>query len=381
LNRKNPRQAIFLDRDGVISKEIDLLCKPSQIELISGAAEAIKLINRSGYLAIIVTNQPVIARNLCSIDELNTIHNTLETLLGKEHAFVDAIYYCPHHPHSGYPEERKEYKIECECRKPKPGMLLKAALEMYNLNGVDINSIADVPSGTGLGSSSSFTVGLLNAIKAYQNIAVSHELLASKACHIEIDVLKSPIGKQDQYAAAYGGLNFISFHPDETVNVEKIIMNPVKKKELEENLIMIYTGDVRSANTILQQQSIAIEESDKFDSQEKMVSLAYDLKNVLENNQIDEFGRILHEGWLLKKSLISSISNTLIDDIYNKGIGAGALGGKLLGAGGGGFVLFYCPKEKQESFRLKMKDFREFKFGFDNFGSKIIYIGDNDNGL
>ncbi len=259
--------------------------------------------------------------------------------------------------------------------------IFKSALEMYNLKGVDINSIADVPSGTGLGSSSSFTVGLLNAIKAYQNIAVSQELLASKACYIEIDVLKSPIGKQDQYAAAYGGLNFITFHPDETVNVEKIIMNPLKKKELEENLIMIYTGDVRSANTILQQQSIAIEESDKFDSQEKMVNLAYDLKSVLEKNQIDEFGRILHEGWLLKKSLISSISNTLIDDIYNQGIKAGALGGKLLGAGGGGFVLFYCPKEKQESFRLMMKDYREFDFGFDNFGSKIIYIGENNNGL
>jgi D,D-heptose 1,7-bisphosphate phosphatase len=142
LNRKNPRQAIFLDRDGVISKEIDLLCKPSQIELISGAAEAIKLINRSGYLAIIVTNQPVIARNLCSIDELNTIHNTLETLLGKEHAFVDAIYYCPHHPHSGYPEERKEYKIECECRKPKPGMLLKAALE-WNIDMTNSYMIGD----------------------------------------------------------------------------------------------------------------------------------------------------------------------------------------------------------------------------------------------
>lgn len=259
--------------------------------------------------------------------------------------------------------------------------IFKSALEMYNLTGVDINSIADAPSGTGLGSSSSFTVGLLNAIKAYQNIAVSQELLASKACHIEIDLLKSPIGKQDQYAAAYGGLNFITFNPDETVNVEKIIMNPVKKKELEENLIMIYTGDVRFANTILQQQSMAIEETEKFDCQEKMVKLAYDLKSVLEKNQIDEFGRILHEGWLLKKSLIHSISNTSIDDIYQKGIHAGALGGKLLGAGGGGFILFYCPKEKQESFRLKMKDYREFSFGFDNFGSKIIYIGENDNGL
>jgi len=127
LNKINKRKAIFLDRDGVISKEIDLLKAPDQLELIQGAAEAIKLINQSGYLAIIVTNQPVIARNLCSLDELNVIHSTLETLLGREHAFVDSIYYCPHHPDGGYPEERKEYKILCECRKPKPGMIIQAS--------------------------------------------------------------------------------------------------------------------------------------------------------------------------------------------------------------------------------------------------------------
>jgi len=256
--------------------------------------------------------------------------------------------------------------------------IFKAALDMYNITGVDINSIADVPSGTGLGSSSSFTVGLLNAIKAYQNRAVSQEVLALRACHIEMELLKSPIGKQDQYAAAYGGLNFMTFYPDETVNVEKIIMNPQKKQELDENLIMIYTGDVRSANSILEQQNIAIEEEDKFKCQEKMVRLAFDLKKVLEMNNIDDFGRILHEGWLLKKSLIKSISSTSIDDIYAKGIQAGALGGKLLGAGGGGFILFYCPKEKQENFRECMKNYRELKFGFDHFGSKIIYIGNND---
>lgn len=127
LNRANPRPAIFLDRDGTISKEINLLNKPEQLELIEGAAEAIRLINKSDYLAVIVTNQPVIARNLCSIEELEYIHATLETMLGREGAYVNAIYYCPHHPDKGYPEERPEYKIDCECRKPKPGMLLQAA--------------------------------------------------------------------------------------------------------------------------------------------------------------------------------------------------------------------------------------------------------------
>ena len=133
LNKQYQRKAIFMDRDGVISKEINLLNNPKQLELIPGATEAIKMINKSGYLSIIVTNQPVIARNLCSINELNIIHNTLETMIGKENAFLDAIYYCPHHPDSGYPEERKEYKIICDCRKPKPGMLLKAAKE-YNID-------------------------------------------------------------------------------------------------------------------------------------------------------------------------------------------------------------------------------------------------------
>ncbi len=127
LNIKNPRPAIFLDRDGTINEEINLLYKPEQLKLIDGAAEAIRLINKSEYLAVIVTNQPVIARNLCSIEELEYIHATLETELGKEGAYVNAIYYCPHHPDKGYPEERPEYKIYCDCRKPMPGMLLQAA--------------------------------------------------------------------------------------------------------------------------------------------------------------------------------------------------------------------------------------------------------------
>ena len=127
LNKKNPRPAIFLDRDGTINEEVNLLNKPEQLKLIEGAAEAVRLINKSDYLAIIVTNQPVIARNLCSIEELEFIHASLETMLGNERAYVNAIYYCPHHPDKGYPEERQEYKIDCNCRKPKPGMLLQAA--------------------------------------------------------------------------------------------------------------------------------------------------------------------------------------------------------------------------------------------------------------
>jgi histidinol-phosphate phosphatase family protein len=133
LNSRNRRPAVFFDRDGVINREVDLLSSAEQMELLPGAAAAIKAVNRSGYLAIVVTNQPVIARNLCSLEELRRIHNRMETLLGREGAYLDAIYFCPHHPDGGYPEERAEYKIVCDCRKPKPGMLLQAAKD-FNID-------------------------------------------------------------------------------------------------------------------------------------------------------------------------------------------------------------------------------------------------------
>ena len=248
--------------------------------------------------------------------------------------------------------------------------IFKEVLKMYNLTGVDLNSIADIPSGTGLGSSSSFTVGLLNAVRAYLGKATSGERLGELACDVEINRVGSPIGKQDQYAAACGGLNFITFYGDETVNVEKIIMQP------DDNLLMVFVGGEHSANDILKNQQAAISDQKKFDAQKQMVKLAYNLRASLEQNNLDDFGRILHEGWLLKKSLTSGISNGIVDEMYNKGIAAGALGGKLLGAGGAGFILFYCPKDRQESFREQMGDINEMPFHFDNFGSKIIYVGD-----
>ena len=254
--------------------------------------------------------------------------------------------------------------------------IFKEVLKMYNLTGVDLNSIADIPSGTGLGSSSSFTVGLLNAVRAYLGKATSGERLGELACDVEINRVGSPIGKQDQYAAACGGLNFITFYGDETVNVEKIIMQPDKKKELEDNLLMVFVGGEHSANDILKNQQAAISDQKKFDAQKQMVKLAYNLRASLEQNNLDDFGRILHEGWLLKKSLTAGISNGIVDEMYNKGITAGALGGKLLGAGGAGFILFYCPKDRQEAFREQMGDINEMSFHFDNFGSKIIYVGD-----
>ena len=257
--------------------------------------------------------------------------------------------------------------------------IFREVLNMYHVHGVDLSSIADIPSGTGLGSSSSFTVGLLNAVRAYLGKASSGEKLGELACDVEINKVGSPIGKQDQYAAACGGLNFITFYGDETVNVEKIIMQPEKKQELEDSLIMIYIGGEHSANEILKSQSAVISDAKKFDAQKHMVQLAYNLRESLENNNLDDFGRILHEGWVLKKSLTSGISNGIVDEVYKKGIEAGALGGKLLGAGGAGFVLFYCPKDKQNEFRERMGNVSELSFGFDNYGSKIIYVGEKVN--
>ena len=254
--------------------------------------------------------------------------------------------------------------------------IFREVLRMYDLKGVDLNSIADIPAGTGLGSSSAFTVGLLNAVRTYIGKATSGEKLGRLACEVEIGRVGSPIGKQDQYAAACGGLNFITFYGDETVNVEKIIMEPRKKRELEGNLLMLFVGGTHSANTILKEQAIAINDRKKFEAQKEMVRLAYSLRSSLERNQLDDFGRILHEGWLLKRSLATGISNGIVDEIYNKGIKAGALGGKLLGAGGAGFLLFYCPKDRQERFRSEMGAIKEMGFHFDDFGSKIIYVGD-----
>lgn len=258
--------------------------------------------------------------------------------------------------------------------------IVREALKEFGLSGVDINSIADVPAGTGLGSSCSFTVGLLHALYAYVNIYPSKEKLARKACEIEIDKLKEPIGKQDQFAAAYGGLNFITFYPDESVNVEPIIMNQKKLKELEENVLLYYIGKARAARDILNdQQNNILNDYEKFDNLVKMTKLAKQLKDSLLEGDIKIMGMILDENWHLKKSLCRNISATGIDFYYEKAKKNGALGGKLLGAGGGGFLLFYCEKENQEKLRLSLSDLREMRFKFDSFGTKIIYVGENDD--
>lgn len=251
--------------------------------------------------------------------------------------------------------------------------IFRECLTMLGVHGVDINSIADVPAGTGLGSSSSFTVGLLNVLNRYKNNPVTKEYLASTACEVEIERLSEPIGKQDQYAAAYGGLNFITFNPDGSTGVEPVAMDNQAKTRLESSLIMIYTGEARSASAILKHQSEAMGNTDKRAVQRTMVEQAFELRRMLQEGNVDDFGRMLHEGWVLKKMLTDEISNPALDELYRRGLAAGALGGKLLGAGGSGFILFYVPVERQRGFRDSMSRLRELDFKFEDTGSTIVY--------
>lgn len=251
----------------------------------------------------------------------------------------------------------------------------KQMLSMLNVSGVEVVSTADVPAGTGLGSSSSFTVGVLHALYAYKGKYVSKEKLASTACDVEIKYLLNPIGKQDQYAAAYGGLNFYRFCRDGSVTVDPIIMSDLSRLQLEKNLMMFYTGQLHSASEILKEQSSNITSGDKEKNQMKMCELAYELRQELQNNNIDAMGEILHENWLLKKTLASGISNPAIDEAYDKAISSGAAGGKLLGAGGGGFLLFYVPEKNQENVR-KAVGLPQMPMMFDRQGSAVIYVGD-----
>ena len=247
-------------------------------------------------------------------------------------------------------------------------------LKKLRLSGVEIVSTADVPSGTGLGSSSSFTVGLLHALYSYKGKFVSKEKLAKEACEIEIEELGNPIGKQDQHAAAYGGLNFYEFKQDGSVLVEPVSMKPDSYLQLEKNLIMFYTGKLHSASAILEKQSRNITSGEKEKNQIKMCDLARELRQELHHNNIDAMGEILHEGWRLKKTLAEGITDTVIDEQYEKALKHGAYGGKLLGAGGGGFLLFYVPEKKREELKIAM-DLPEFPISFDRQGSAVIYVG------
>lgn len=254
----------------------------------------------------------------------------------------------------------------------------KQCLRDFGIMGVEISSMADIPSGTGLGSSSSFTVALLHLLYTYKGEYVSKYKLAKDACEVEMNKLGEPVGKQDQFAAAFGGLKFYEFQPSGFVDVEPIVMAPQSYKTLEDSILMFYLGGVHSASAILREQSQNIKTVDKAKVQQQMCKLTRTLKEELQKNNVDALGQLLHENWMLKKSLASGISNSLIDQTYDKAINAGALGGKLLGAGGAGFMIFYVRPDKQENVRAALRDFREMDFEMDNSGASIVHV-DKEN--
>jgi D-glycero-alpha-D-manno-heptose-7-phosphate kinase len=252
--------------------------------------------------------------------------------------------------------------------------ILKTILNQFNIKGgLEISSIADIPGGTGMGSSSSFTVGLLHNLHAASNQYASKEQLAAGACNVEINLLGEPIGKQDQYAAAYGGLNLIEFQPNGHVSVQPLNLAKDVLNELEQNLCLYYIGNQRSASAILSEQKKNTADTDKFDGLKQMVQLVYELRDSLMKANLENFGSLMHENWLIKQRLASGISNPLISDLYDLALKNGALGGKLLGAGGGGFMLFYCPKEHQAKLDKALHKVRRFPFAFEQDGSKLIY--------
>lgn len=253
--------------------------------------------------------------------------------------------------------------------------LLRATFEMLNLRGgVEITTTADIPSkGTGLGSSSSFTVGLIQAVSAYLGRHTSAQELAERSCEVEIGRCGEPIGKQDQYAAAFGGFNLIEFNPDDSVGVSPVVMSKETRTNLENQIITFYTGRTRSASDILRKQTLVsgVDET-KQAALKRMVELAYVMRDELGLGRTESFGPILHENWLLKKSLTSDISSSEIDGWYSAAIEAGASGGKLLGAGAGGFMMFFAPVDRHEAIERAV-GLRRVDFGFEPLGSRILF--------
>ena len=258
--------------------------------------------------------------------------------------------------------------------------LIREALRMVELDGgVEIVSISDIPSqGTGLGSSSAYTVGLLNALYAYKGNRVEAERLAQEACQIEIEICNKPIGKQDQYIATYGGFQHIQFNQDESVFLDLVDCLPDTKRELHKRLLLMYTGLTRSTAEILSEQSGNTENNeDKRQALRTMVKLAQDLRDALEVNDWGSFGEIVHQGWLKKKEMASGITNSRIDGWYEQARQHGAIGGKITGAGGGGFMLLYAPPECHTEIVRALPELRRLSFRFDGQGSSIVYAEEN----
>ena len=259
--------------------------------------------------------------------------------------------------------------------------LIRESLRKLQLEGgIEITSISDIPSqGTGLGSSSCYTVGLLKALYAHCNQHVGAERLAREACEIEIDCLQKPIGKQDQYIAAYGGLRYFRFHPDGSVFVEPVMCSTATRQALETQALLFYTGITRSANPILAEQQQSLTNGRRRRALRRLVQLADELRRALAGNDLEAFGEILHESWIVKKAMANGVSSGQIDDWYDRARAQGATGGKITGAGGGGFLLLYAPAERHAAIVSALPELRRVSFGFESQGSSIIYVEESES--
>jgi D-glycero-alpha-D-manno-heptose-7-phosphate kinase len=250
---------------------------------------------------------------------------------------------------------------------------VKHTLKYLNIEyGISINYDGDIPARSGMGSSSAFTVGLLNGLYALNGTMVTKEKLAKEAIHIEQNLIKENVGSQDQTFAAYGGLNLIEFLQNGEIVVTPIILNKEKFHTFEENIMLFFSGIARNASEIAKEQISKIDiNKEKIDKMKKLVDEAYE---ILIKKNLNEFGELLNYTWNLKKSLSNNITNPVIEEMYEKAVKAGALGGKLLGAGGGGFMAFYVPKKNQAKVKEALKDFLYIPIKFETNGSKIIFF-------
>ncbi|HEY6128958.1 MAG TPA: hypothetical protein VIW23_12320 [Candidatus Acidoferrum sp.] len=258
--------------------------------------------------------------------------------------------------------------------------LVRECLSLVGIErGMEIASFADVPAGTGMGSSSAFTVGLLHALYMRDGKSPTPHELATAACEIELERVAAPIGKQDQFAAAYGGLNFIQFQPNGNVEVHRIKCSEETREKLSRRLMFFYIGQERPAASILTEQGRNMADKEKFRKVQEMVELAEALRASLEKDSLDSFGDILDRGWQLKRGLANGITNDVVESNYRLAREAGADGGKLLGAGAGGFLLLSCEVEKQSQVREALKALREMPVTLTTDGSEVVH-NDGRNG-
>jgi D-glycero-alpha-D-manno-heptose-7-phosphate kinase len=252
--------------------------------------------------------------------------------------------------------------------------LIREALRLHQLEpGIEIVSLADIPSGTGLGSSASFTVGLLRALYAHRREHVTQWALAEEACKIEIDLLGQPVGKQDQYIASFGGLSCFEFSPDGSVEVTPLRITTETLHDLEENLLMFFTGYSRAATSVLDEQRTRCEagDNDMLDNLRFVKTTGHEIRKVLEDGDTEAFAALMHEHWIRKRERSNAMTNDVIDNWYEIGRKNGALGGKLVGAGNGGFLLFYANDRDRLRRVLTEEGLAEVRFAFDHDGSAL----------